>query len=222
MIGVCIGVGPGWKEAAQLTAARMATTTGLRCVVLDKCDPPVCHPSWLKCHVTSIYPDEDSFLVFDADILPLKPWNPELLFEGLGRPFCACPDRNSPGTLRECQNFGLPWPDWYINGGMLIFGREHQRVWDYVWRKHPRYGTWLEKTALNEALLKIGIPVCRMPRTVSQMHMGSTPIARANAINLHLAGIHSSDVIIDAHRRLSDSPRSRESIKSVESIEVPA
>lgn len=203
MIGITIGVGEQWNAAAKACAHRMSEMTGLECKVIDTCPESIAHPSWLKAHVIGMFPEYDSFLVFDADIIPSKHWNPKLLFEELGRPFCAVPDRNWAATQRECTKFNMPWPDWYVNGGLTMFGKEHAIVWEYVLRKHPKYGSWLEQTALNEALLKLGTNVCRLPHRFNQLYSGSSPVARSEAINLHLAGCHSPDYIIATLERFN-------------------
>ena len=122
MIGVTIGIGAEWARLARATAQRMSAHTGLECRVIDSCTYGVAHPSWLKCHVHRIFPEADSFLLFDADILPLKEWDPHGLFESLGRPFCGVPEPNSNLMVRdECEAWGLGYPDIYLNGGLLMY-----------------------------------------------------------------------------------------------------
>jgi hypothetical protein len=192
MIGVTIGIGAGWAECAACAAERMSAMTGLPCYVIKAPDlrPEAVHPSWLKCVVTEAWPAEDAFLVFDADILPLAPWDPAGLFERLGRPFMAVPEDNTPPVYNECMRYGLPPFDWYINAGLTIFGREHGPIWGDVWKLHPRFGTWLEQTALNYVLKARGTEVVRLPRRFNRLLHGQNHLAPDLAaselfINLH-------------------------------------
>ena len=208
MIGVTIGTGP-WKAQAEATAHRMEAMTGLACFVIYEdaygCD----HPSWLKCHIHRIFPHADSFLVFDADILPLRPWNPKSLFEMNGRAFMGAPEPNaSPAVLSECEKWGLGYPDIYLNCGLLIFGQEHAPVWDRTWCRHPDGGSWMEQTALNRALVDEGVEVCRLPRRFNLMaHRGRiNPIyARAtlrDAVNVHTCAMPSAEDCREIHEKI--------------------
>ena len=72
MIGLTIGIGPHWSTLAHQSAARMSEMTGLPCHVVEHDPYNCCHPSWLKCHLHRMFPAEDSFLIFDADILAAR------------------------------------------------------------------------------------------------------------------------------------------------------
>jgi hypothetical protein len=188
MIGVTIGIGEGWREVAGVAARQMELMTGLECLVIDDGVNfgTVTHPSWMKCLLAKNFPQHSEFLVFDADVICVRPWDPKALFVSMGRNFCAVPEENHVPVLVECHNFRLPFPDWYVNGGLLMFGREHQPVWDEVWAKHPEYGSWLEQTALNEALR--GHEVARLPRIYNSMLHGDRNAAlekRKTAVNVH-------------------------------------
>jgi lipopolysaccharide biosynthesis glycosyltransferase len=171
MIGVTIGIGGLWPEIAARSARRMAKQTGLECVALTGMPtgiPKVPHPSWVKCHIATMFPDRESFLVFDADIFALQSWNPDALFRLGDGYFTAVPDRNLPSVYQECIEHKLPFPDWYLNAGLTMFGRWHQQgVWDEVWKRQPKYGRWLEQTALNKALQ--GGDVHRLPRVFNKL-----------------------------------------------------
>lgn len=190
MIGITIGIGEGWNHVAVRAAAQMEKMTGIYCEAITEWpfQQPV-HPSWLKCHLMEHYPAAHDFLIFDADIFCLRPWKPAELFEALGKRFCAVPDRNNTDVYHECAGFNLPFPDWYVNGGLLMFSREHAPVWEAVWKRHPRYGSWLEQTALNEALFKLKVDVARLPRLFNQLPNGETVEAMdaRGVINFHFA-----------------------------------
>lgn len=178
---------------AKLAAERMSKMTGLECKIINSHSGEVSHPSWLKCFVNQNFPNEESFLVFDADIICMREWDPKGLFESLGRPFCAALDVNSKHVYRECQELQIGFPDVYVNGGLTIFGKEHAGVWSRVWGKHPKYGKWLEQGALNVALLEENGEVCRLPRRfnlISQFASIPKEWAEANGIiNYHACGV---------------------------------
>lgn len=211
MIGVTIGIGEKWAKLAHATARRMAHTTGLQCHVIEADEFACAHPSWLKCHIHRIFPEEDSFLLFDADILPLRKWNPEGLFRSLRRPFLAVPEPNAnPHLIQECADWQLGFPDVYINGGLLIYGREHGFVWDRVWSMHPNGGRWLEQTALNRALADECVELCRLPRhfnlmaqhgQIKSIYCRST---LKDAINVHTAAMDDPAAIAAIHSAILD------------------
>ena len=201
MIGVTIGIGGLWPEIAARSARRMEKMTGLHCVALHidrftHVTPDVVHPSWLKCHIDKIFSVQHRFLVFDADMFCLNPWDPAALFAETCQSFCAVPDRNLPTVYNECCARGLPFPDWYVNGGLVMFNQKHRGVWDLTWQKHPRFGRWLEQTALNKSIQESGIDICRLSRKFNRLPdrpgAGVTTgaiqdMASAGTINFHYA-----------------------------------
>jgi lipopolysaccharide biosynthesis glycosyltransferase len=213
MIAVTIAVGEKWKPIAQYAINQMVKMTGLQCGVIDNTSAEFSNPSWLKCRITDLFHMHDSFLYFDADIIARKPWKPDVLFEMMGRPFCAAVDKNCDYMQTECVKYNLPYPSWYVNAGLLMFGREHQYIWDYVWSKHPEYGTWYEQTALNEALLKLNVEVCRFPHSMNQIIEGSSPVARAKAVNLHAAGFrgeYQTELLNCVQRRIQNTDKNED------------
>jgi hypothetical protein len=203
MVGIVIGTRT-WNGVAHAAASRMAEMTGLRMEVIAGPHEQFVHPSWLKCTVLDRpeFQSEDSFFFMDADIIGLQKWDPAGLFESLGRPFCGVPEVNTDTVYEECTGLGLPFPDYYINGGFLIFGREHKRVWELTVKKHPKCGRWLEQGALNLALMHLKIPVCRLPRwfnvvtfrgNVDKYH---DSYMHDKAINLHVTSMPSPEELV--------------------------
>jgi hypothetical protein len=205
MIGVTIGIGPGWKEASEWAAFRMHRMTGLQCVVLDHDPVGVAHPSWLKCHFLDLYPGE-VILSFDADIICMRPWRPSAIFDLMEQRFCAVPEDNIEIVARECVNYELPYPDWYVNGGLLMFGPQHKPVWDAVWARHPRYGSWLEQTAINRALFDLRIEVARLVRSYDTLLHGRPFAWRPGGpVNLHVDSLGgNASPLLDLQRYLDD------------------
>lgn len=194
MIGVTIGIGD-YRQSAYHAAVRMSDMTGLKCEVLthDCGLKELPSPSWLKCAITTIYPKHDSFLVFDSDIICLRKWDPELIFESLGRPFCAALDLNSRSVHRECVTLNLGFPDVYVNGGLTIFGKEHEQVWSRTWMKRPGMGRWQEQGALNVSLFETDFEVCRLPRKLNFLsHFAKVPLEMADrlgVVNYHACSL---------------------------------
>ena len=211
MIGVTIGIGEGWTALARQAAQRMSWHTGLKCHVIETAAdfPQVAHPSWLKCHIPEMFPEADSFLIFDADILPLREWDPHGLFEQIGRAFCAVPEPNgNPDILAECRDWGLGFPDIYVNGGLILCGREHDYIWQRTWQHHPAGGRWAEQTALNYELADTAVEVCRLPRCFNALaQMGRinpyySRVTLADAVNLHCCALHSAPEVSAMHQQV--------------------
>lgn len=209
MIGITIGIGGEWAALARRTAERMEAMTGLPCHVIDHDDFGCSHPSWLKCHVHRIFPNEESFFVFDADILPLRPWDPASMFYTLGRPVMAVPEPNdNPDLLKECQEWCFGYPDCYLNAGLLIFGREHVDILERAWSMHPNGGRWLEQSAFNRAIIDSGHEVCRLPRhfnMIAQRGRVFAMYARTtlrHAYCVHTCALGSPQAVTEAHQRI--------------------
>lgn len=199
MLGVTIGVGSEWAEVALKASLRMEQMTGINCTVITDEIYKVDHPSWMKCAVVDHSPFKpyDSFMIFDADVICVKPWNPHTLFESMGRPFMAVPDTRDQVVWDECNALGISFPDVYVNGGLTIFGREHAPIWRNTFKHHPKCGRWLEQGALNLSLLNSGVEVCRLPRYFNVLMNGdrglkSIPDKQVieRAINVHACGIN--------------------------------
>jgi hypothetical protein len=209
MIGVCIATGD-WHPIGVMAAERMQRMTGLECRVISDVGgefqnhiayalTKTKHASWLKCGVAGMYSGYDSFLLFDSDIICLRPWSPQRIFEDLGRPFCAVPDDNHENVLQACKRNGLPFPGTYVNFGMTIFGREHKFLWDRIWAHHETWNQpWWEQSAGNMELFKAEqageIEVVRLPKRYNRLnhggaiwHPGRQP---KGTVNMHLASLN--------------------------------
>lgn len=192
MTGVCIAIGEPWETIAIRACERMQEMTNVPCFPLTK-DFDTVHPSWNKCFVLDEFKGEDGILLFDADIICLKPWNPVELWEKHNRAFLAVPDRNIERVEEECERYGIGFPDMYVNAGLTIFGREHKPIWDATFAKHPWVRGWLEQTPLNQVLRdyeKDGGKVVRLDRKYNRI-CGWNVLAeevKGDTINAHLAG----------------------------------
>jgi hypothetical protein len=192
MLGIVVGVGEGWRERAEWAACRMNGMTGIPCVVAYETRPGM-HPSWGKLWLPEKY-CEDSYMIFDADMLPMKRWNPEKIFKESGRRFMACRDVNSQAVHNESKSFCIPI-DRYLNCGLMIFGGEHFPVLEEARKRVPSYGSWLEQTAVNRALIDLGVKVQELPRAYNTLLWPQTDkydresLLEKNAVNLHAASL---------------------------------
>lgn len=195
MLAVTIGIGKGWEEVASVAADRMAEMTKLDTLVITKDPYSLHHPSWLKTRIWSEIPEEfDSILVFDADILPMRQWNPFAIFHATKRPFIIVPDLHTPHVEDECNMFKIPFPGIYSNGGLFICGREHEKILNSVYmNRYPECGRNIEQTGLNLELIESKTEVLRLPRTFNtilwQNHddFSTSALQARPEVNLHAA-----------------------------------
>jgi hypothetical protein len=190
MTGVCIGIGEGWGIAALRARWRMEQMTGLQCQLISWKFEDVSNPSWLKCHIHRFLPPETApWLVFDADLLPMRPWNPAALYNSR---FTAVRDQPTDMLRGECDAYGLDI-DRYVNGGLLMFDASHAAIMEETWTRHPRYGRWLEQTSLNVSLKNK--PVTYLPETFNKLMRPDREDISAEAlrdrpeVNVHLCGL---------------------------------
>jgi hypothetical protein len=144
-LAVTIGLGPGWRELAERAGARMAEATGLPVQVLSSCHllPPDWHPSWAKCWAFDLVPEHiDRLLIFDADIYPVAPFNEWDTDE----PLAVVRHLESKPVKTEKILYGLGE---YWNGGLFVIRRSYADALRLTATYGPRYGAWLEQTALN-------------------------------------------------------------------------
>ena len=193
VIGITIGIN-GWKEVAEKTAERMQKNTGIECIVLDKDPIGINHPSWIKAHLIDLYPKYDRIFIFDADLLPLKPFPLEQIIEEAGElPIAVCDEYNG-AVATECVNYELD-PKTYVNGGFIITGKHHRRIWERVKRGYPAYGSWAEQTALNKALQFTKTPVYSLPKQYNELYyyfrypLNVNELVVSDTINLHVCSL---------------------------------
>jgi hypothetical protein len=193
VLGVTIGIN-GWKEVAEKAAERMEKHTGVECIVLDRDPIGVVHPSWIKAHLIDIYPKVDRIFIFDADILPLKPFPLMQIIDEAGDLPVGVLDEFNQAVEIECLNYELDQAT-YINGGFLVTGKHHRHIWERVKRGHPRYGSWAEQTALNKALQVTKTNVYSLPEEYNQLYfyfrepLDVNKLVESKTINLHFCSL---------------------------------
>lgn len=190
MKGVIIGTG-SWKETARATAEQAARMTGLEFEVLDTPWVDVPHPSWLKLFVAERV-KATHWLIMDADMIPLKPWNPlELLGD---YPLAMARDRLIPSVVNECRKYGLR-QDLYTNGGLMIFDKRGAEILAEAKKYLPAYGSWMEQTGVNAVCQH---HLCRdkvrlIPQAYNRVCFAEDVIAKPqdfrHAVNVHVVAL---------------------------------
>jgi len=203
-LGVTIGAGPGWKEAAEITAERMSRATGADCAVISRDPLGMANPSWLKCHVLDIFPGYDRYFVFDADLLCLRPWDLTSIIEEAGDRWIGVRDRMSDPVKLECLNYNLDSRA-YMNLGFSIFTPDHVEVWERTLRGHPTYGSWLEQTGVNSAIQQTRTPLMLLPPAFNYLWfwfagvpLQPAKLKEAGVVNLHMTSLHGGAKVLRA------------------------
>lgn len=142
-------------------------------------------------------------IFMDADLWPLRKWNPDDLHSGA---FQGCWDHATlnchafPHT--DCQKNGLHW-DRYINTGLIMWDNRdasHRSVFQLArqsWKDQKAgkktYVDWTDQAHINHGLIKSGVPVQLLPETYNcylfGIAHGQRPYIPREIINLHGAGI---------------------------------
>lgn len=179
MKGYTIGTGK-WRKVAEYAAARMQEMTGVECSVWTPRKEWV-HPSWAKCEI----PIETDTLIFDADVWCMEEWCPRPVVE----PWAVMEPAN-PAVDLECQLYRLNRLT-YFNGGMMMLTAMESNLLPMAAKYHPRYGKWLEQTALNTVLAgrmtMIPLRFNHLLRA-NREPMDVASLRAHGAINLHFTG----------------------------------
>jgi hypothetical protein len=210
MIGVTIGLGEKWKEVAEISAREMARHTGISCHVISEApDDFSFHPSWLKLRVFDLFPGEDEILFFDADILCIRDWEPKPKIYNLrgheihhDAGINICNDEHSISVGQECRQFGIDGQWKYFNAGLWIAHRKHDPILKRALARGPKFGTWLEQTALTVELQSENVSV--LPRQFNRLLWpGFHDYLNLHWMpdtNLHLASIGDPEIILSIYK----------------------
>lgn len=182
MKGYTIGTGK-WRKVAEYAAARMQEMTGVDCSVWTPRKEWV-HPSWAKCEI----PIETDTLIFDADVWCMSPWNPS--GSEWTMPIAGVVEPANPAVDLECQLYGIKRSE-YFNGGLVVVAAGAWDMLPTVAQYHPRYGRWLEQTAMNKVFAgragAIPDPYNHLLRA-NREPMDVASLRAHGAINLHFTG----------------------------------
>lgn len=184
MIAVTIGVGSPFDEMAQCSANRLRALTGLKTYVLDRDTMHKWIDSreinrWgsvsctiLKFKLFEIFPNVESILYFDADLVYLRKWEPRIL-SGAESFICVRDHWFHPYIQAEACRAGMP-ADAYFNIGFFIASRRYHAEslqaalgrLDFVYEiKSPLF----EQTALNRTLYDLRTPIQYLDRRFNFM-----------------------------------------------------
>lgn len=201
--GIMLGIGD-WAGLAGETAARAAALTGVEFEVVTRPWMEVPHPSWLKLLAHLEFPHADGWLIMDADMVPLRQWNPRQLLETAGGRLAQALDRPHPAVVAECAEHGLN-PANYVNGGLMLYGPQGAEVLELAHRM-PRVGRWMEQTVVNLARARMpersGIIERAFNYVVGPEDLAKAGVlaAAAGAITAHVVGARGNLPLVRACR----------------------
>lgn len=202
--GFIIGTG-AWRGAARETAEAASANTGLPFTVIEEDWVGLCHPSWLKLWIPERYP-ADGWLVMDADIVPLRPWNPMAILERDAGAVHMARDRAGLEIVeRECLAMGIPRPDLYCNAGMLLFAEGGRKVLEQAREEYPRGGRWIEQSLVNRHVQtsRVLYPFARCYNHVcSAWQVEADPDAFRFSVNVHVVGLKNNLARLGRVRKL--------------------
>jgi hypothetical protein len=186
IVGLTIGVGV-FEGLASDMARRNAAVFGVDWEVV-RVAPVVgvreWHPSWWKLWAFDLFPEAEGIMYLDADIVARSSWPLEDLCGG----FSAVRDLPYRRVHEnECALYELD-PACYINGGAWFCRREHAEVLERARAMGPNYGSWLEQTALNRALLDTPGALHLLPQTFNHLAHGRPDLVPRDVVCAHFCG----------------------------------
>ena len=199
MQAITIGVGP-YLKLAEYSAARMEEMTGLEVMVLTDYHMKglnITHPAWLKLWAYDFAGHTD-IMIFDADVWCMKEWSPESALADSS--LAVVRDELSTAVIAECDLYGIGRGN-YFNAGLLIADSD-QRIFQEARKYAPKYGKWLEQTALNRESWIQQVCPNYLPRAYNRLlwpgadSYDSEYLNRLNVVNLHFASLGDPEIIL--------------------------
>ena len=167
MIAVTIGVGENFAPLAQLAAESCATRTGLPVAILgaeamEKYG--LQKPHHLKFKLFDEFPDAETILYFDSDIIFLRAFDPRP-FENLEAFICVRDLWDTSWIISDARRLGLA-PREYFNSGFFIAHRaRHAAMLRLAGHLQGRISaSFHDQTHLNAARAWLGLPAHFLPR----------------------------------------------------------
>lgn len=148
--GFVVGIGSEWAFPAGLAATRLESALKLPFAVMTARPPGMpaeWHPSWAKLWGFEAFPEATHILAADADLLPIAPRASLPIVD-----FAAALDDDNRPVRHESAAYGIP-AGHYFNAGLFLASRAMQPALEAARARGPRYGSWLEQTALNVSVL---------------------------------------------------------------------
>lgn len=201
MLAVTIGIGDDWQKLAEFAADRMRKMTGLRVVVAKESSETLVHPAWLKCSIMRQFPEVEAFMIFDADMICLRKWEPLQIYNAMRGAFCVVAEPLTAPVATETENYGVK-PGCYFNSGLIICGHQHQPIFDDALTRYPVCGSWIEQTSLNISAFAKG-EVTLIPEKFNTLaHRGNYYRVNQSTVNAHFCGVKSPETITEYATRL--------------------
>ncbi len=223
MVGVTIGVGDWWREAATLGAARAKHYLGIDTIILTEDHMQrfgVAHPWWLKTIVFDLVPN-DTVLYFDADLIWSDHWDlspyefrPELC--------CARDLCHAPWIAGEADKIDIHPRD-YFNAGLFIANAEHHLAWMQMTMrlaidKRTASFSWFDQSLMNLARASSQTPVHFLPQ---RFNFICDPQLVGFADEVGLVGVHMAGCSKRELHRLLSAPLDCQKTRSYRTVDLP-
>ncbi len=130
MIAVTIGCGRRYSILADFAAARVRAMTGLETHIIGDDSLRrwgLSKPHQLKLRLFHEFPEAESILYFDADLLFLQRWNPNV-FANSPEIICVSDLWNASWIRADAGRLGVPVRN-YFNSGFFIVSARHHASW---------------------------------------------------------------------------------------------
>jgi hypothetical protein len=167
VIGVTVGVG-SYRGLAEQAAQSFSQRTGLRCIILGDKEYGAAGltgqlPELLKLRVWD-FVDANAVLLFDADMVCLRPWDPGSM--SAEATMVATRDWIwRSGIVKEAENGAVPLNEYFL-ASLMILNRDHHRemlrMAEQLFPHIP--SNVMAQTAINAARSRLGIPITFLDR----------------------------------------------------------
>jgi hypothetical protein len=191
---------PSYEKVGREMIRRVKKFTGHEVKVIE-C--PDSDGFWQKLNLDK-HAGRRRLIFMDADLWPLRKWNPEEVH--LGDCIQGCWDHATlnphafPHT--DCHKHGLQW-DRYLNTGLLMWDNrnsDHREIFKVArqsWKEkaagRKQYSDWTDQAHLNFGIQQSRLPVQLLPESYNcylfGIAHGQRPYIPREIINLHGAGI---------------------------------
>ncbi len=179
MIAVTIGIGRDYQRLAELAAESCRAATGLETLILDESHYRkygiVGSPMLLRYHLVDEFPNVDSILHFDADMVFMKPFDAHRLANS-GALVAVRDCYSQPWIRSAAQAIGISAKT-YFNGGFLVMDPRRHGPLLRLARNYERTATvgFQAQCALNWARMITDEPVNYLPKYYNYIRFFAQP-----------------------------------------------
>jgi hypothetical protein len=177
MLAVTIGVGK-YAEMALHAAAAVRRHTGLETFIIGDEQfggSGLTVPHHLKFRLFDLV-DADQLMYFDADLVPLNPWDPKSVADP--QAITAVRDRVDSNVRGDAERAGVRFED-YFNSGLFMISRRPHHAWlraaeqDALARSRSAF---FDQTSLNAARAALGLELKLLDRRYNWVGFGTGPL----------------------------------------------